>query len=379
MGKYKGIALESLKVNAITLIVFALLYFFCNSLFTFFSTGKDGEWLLSRYVTLKNNGRTPVYDDNVFICSIAGINSRDSIATIIEKINSYNPMAIGCDVIFSRASGIDSLHNVHLKQAVEGNSKIIVAQRPVLDGLGRLSSVEESIFENSVAGDVTVYSDGCHSREIFIEGRKFVNFASLVAEKAVGNISYPSAEYAVNYTNRYFPVAGIDDICKEDVEGKIVLLGDTEDLRDYVDIDFAVADHRFPTTLTTSKRVAGVFLHAYTIASIVNGDWIITVPKWISLLLGFIASFFLCLLGKYWALKGIPRCYFKCVHLVVFTIMIWMCYPLYLVFDIIISPLYFTIGVAMTDFSVAGLEMIRFVKAKLPKARLFKKKNNDEE
>ena len=69
-----------------------------------------------------------------------------------------------------------------------------------------------------------------------------MNFASLVAEKAVGNISYPSAEYAVNYTNRYFPVAGIDDICKEDVEGKIVLLGDTEDLRDYVDIDFDLSE-----------------------------------------------------------------------------------------------------------------------------------------
>ena len=374
MGKYKGIVSEALKINAFTLVVFALLYFFCNSLFSYFSTGKDGDWLLSRYVTLKNNGRPPVYEDNIFICSIAGVNSRDSIATIIDKLTSYNPLVIGCDIIFSQASGIDSLHNVHLKQAVEGNEKIIVAQRPVLDGLGRLSSVEESIFENSTAGDVTVYSDGSHIKETYIEGRKFVGFAHLIASTAMGDVKYPAAEHSINYTNRYFPVAGIDDICKEDIEGKIVLLADTEDLRDYVDLDFAIADHRFYENLTTSKRVPGIFLHAYAIAAMVNNDWIITVPKWISLLLGFVASFFLCLLGRYWALKGIPRCYFKCVHLALFTLMIWMCYPLYRVFDIIISPLYFTIGVAMTDFSAAGLDILRFI-LKFVKAKLFLKNN----
>lgn len=373
MGKRKGIIKEALKVNAFTLVVFALLYFFCNGLFSLFSTGQDGEWLLSQYVTLKNNGRSPVYEENILICTIAGVNSRDSIAAIIERLNGYNPLAIGCDIIFSRASGIDSLQSLHLKQAVEGNSRIVVAQRPVLDGLGRLSSVEESIFENSIAGDVTVYSDGCHFRETYIEGQKFVSFSSLVAETAVGNIEYPSEKYAINYTNRYFPVLGIDDICREDVEGKIVLLGDTEDLRDYVDLDFATADHRFHETLATSKRVPGIFLHAYAVATMINGDWIVTVPKWISLLLGFTASFLLCLLGEYWEVKGIPRCYFKCVHLVLFTLMIWMCYPLYLAFDIIISPLYFTIGVAMTDFSAAGLDTLRYLKAKLSK---LVRKNN---
>ncbi len=371
MGKYRAIIEDALKVNLLTLAVFALLYIFCNSLFTFFSTGKDDVWLLSKYVTLKNNGRAPVYEGNIIICSIAGINSRDSIASIIERLESYNPRVIGCDIIFSRASGIDSLHNMHLKRVVEGSGRMVVAQRPVLDGLGRLLSVEESIFEGIEGGDVTVYADGSHMRETILDGRKFVNFASLVAETACGNIEYPSRAHYINYTNRYFPVMNIDEILPQDVEEKIVLLGDTEDLRDYVDLDFAITDHRYSDIMGTVKRVPGVFLHAYAIASMINGDWVVPVPKWISLLFGFIASFFLCLLGKYWSYKGIPRCFFKCVHLAVFTFMIWVCYPLYRWFDIIVSPLYFTIGVAMSDFSSAGLDMLRHLKN-----RLFKKQKS---
>ncbi len=369
MGKYRGIIEDALKANLLTLAVFALLYIFCNSLFTFFSTGKDDTWLLSKYVTLKNSGRSPVYEDNILICSIAGINSRDSIASVIERLESYNPLAVGCDIIFSRASGIDSLHNMHLKRAVEGSGRTVVAQRPVLDGLGRLISVEESIFEGVEGGDITVSADGSHTRETVIDGRRFVNFASLVAETAYDNIEYPSRVHYINYTNRYIPVMGIDEIMPQDVEGKTVLLGDTEDLRDYVDLDFAVTDHRYSDIMGTVKRVPGVFLHAYAIASIINDDWVVAVPKWISLLFGFIASFFLCLLGKYWSYRGIPRCFFKCVHLAVFTFMIWVCYPLYLWFDIIVSPLYFTIGVAMSDFSSAGLDMLGYLKNKLLKRR----------
>ena len=366
MGKYKGAIKDALLANMLTLVVLSILYVFAGSLFSFFSTGKDSSWLLSKYVTFKNNGRAPVYEDNVLICSIEGVSSRDSIAAIIGRLNSYGPSAIGCDIIFSQASGVDSMQNIRLKQAVEGNGKIIVAQRPVLDGLGRLSHVEESIFEDCLSGDVTVYSDGSHSRDTFIDGVKFENFASLVAETACGEVRYPKRQYSVDYTYRYFPVMGIDDIVESDVKGKIVLLGDTEDLRDYIDMDFAMTDHRYSNTMTTSKRVPGVFLHAYAVASMVNDNWIIAVPNWISLILGFIASFFLTLLGKCWTLKGIPRCYFKCVHLAVFTFMIWVCYPLYLWFDVIMSPLYFTIGVAMSDFSLAGLDMARHIKSKLP-------------
>lgn len=365
----KELVKDALKVNLITLIVFAFMYVFYNSAFSFFSTGKDGVWLLSKYVTFKNNGNAPIYDDNILICSIEGVNSRDSIATIIEKIDSYGPKAIGCDIIFSASSGIDSLHDAHLKAAVEGNERIVVAQRPVLDGLGNLSSVEESVFENVTNGDVTVYSDGSHTRETEIEGRTFVNFSSLVAEKAIGKVKYPSGEFAVDYSNRYFPVMCIDEITPQDVEGKIVLLGDTEDLRDYIDLDFAVTDHRYASMMTTVQRVPGVFLHAYTIASIVDDNWVVMVPKWISLLFGFIASFFLSLLGKYWIAKGIPRCYFKCVHLVLFTFMIWVSYPIYAWFGLIISPLYFTIGVAMSDFSTAGLDAFRHLKGKLQKRK----------
>ncbi len=367
MFKHKELVKDALKVNLLTLAVFALMYVFYSNAFSFFSTGKDGVWLLSKYVTFKNNGRAPVYDDNILICTIAGVNSRDSIAAIIEKIDSYAPAAIGCDIIFSKASGVDSLHTNRLKRIVEGNSKIVVAQRPVLDGLGRLASVEESIFERSNKGDVTVYTDGSHSSESVIEGRTFVNFSTLVAQTANVEIDYPTKEFAVNYTNRYFPVLSVDEITREDVEGKIVLLGDTEDLRDYIDMDFAMTDHRYTTLMTTSKRIPGVFLHAYTIASMINDDWIIVMPKWISLLFGFIASFFLSLLGKYWIFKGIPRCYFKCVHLVLFTFMIWVSYPLYVGFDLIMSPLYFTIGVAMNDFSTAGLDAFRHIRGLIQK------------
>lgn len=369
MHKYRDIIHEALKINILTLAVFAFLYVFFNNAFSFFSTGKDEAWLLSKYVTLKNNGRAPVYDDNILICSIAGVSSRDSIATIIEKLESFGPRAVGCDIIFSNTGAVDTRDNEHLRQAIEGHDNIITAQRPVLDGLGRLSTIEKSFFGKSIRGDVTVYPDGSHSRVTSIDGREFVNFASLVAETAYPGIGYPSGEYAVNYTNRHFPVMGIDELAPEDVNGKVVLVGDPEDLRDYIDMDFAVTDHRYPSTLTTSRRISGVFLHAYAISSIANDDWIIMVPKWISLLFGFTASFFLCLLGKFWSMRGIPRCYFKCVHLVVFTLMIWISYPLYLAFDMIISPLFFTIGVAMSDFSSAVLDMARHTKDYLKKRK----------
>ena len=367
MDNYRDIIKEALQINLITLAVVALFYFCSPFLFSILSTNQDDVWLLSKYVSMRNNHDSPKYCDDILICDISGVATRDSIVSILETLHSYSPAAVGCDIIFPKTSLNDSITDAALARAVASFPAIAMAVRPVYDATGNVVNIEESFFDAKYKGDVTVYPSG----KYFFSGNNipYISFPCMLAQLVKGEIVYPEKEHSLNYANRYFKVKTIDGLSKDDVEGKVVLVGDINDLRDYVDLEFSVSDQHYGRTQAAVNRISGILLHAYATAAILEEDWIIIIPGWISLLVGFVASFGLSILIRYWRLKRWKLAYLKVLQYVFILFMIWVCFPIYMNFNIIFNPLYFTIAIAMYDYSYALLDIVKVLIGKIAQLR----------
>ena len=363
---YKGIIKEALQVNIVTLVVVSVIYLCSPLLFSILSTKQDETWLLSKYVSMRNNRDLEKYCDKVVICDISGVGTRDSIVSILGTLQSYAPAAIGCDIIFPQTSLNDPAADTALANAVASFPAMVMAARPVYDATGNIMHVEESFFESKYKGDVTVYPDGKFN--FTSNGLPYISFPCMLAQVAKGDeIDYPKRKFSINYASRFIKAMPIDELRKEDVEGKVVLMGDKNDLRDYIDLKFVLFDRNYNQQGTTVNRVAGILLHAYATAAILEEDWVIIIPGWISLLIGFIAAFSLSILTRYWRLKRWKLAYMKILQYLFILFMIWVCYPIYKNFNLIFNPLYFTIAIAMYDYSYAILDISKTIVGKIGK------------
>lgn len=333
-------------------IIFAV-YKFLPICFPIISTSQNDAWLLSNYVTIDNYRNRPVADFDIVVCDLEGIMSRDSIALAIEKIESFSPKVIGCDIIFSQSSGVDTVSTNTLKRVIESYDNIILATRVIRDRLGNMSFIEESIFNGGRKGNIAVSTDGMYERTCRVNDSIYVNFASVVAEYAKEDIKYPTGNFAINYSNKYFIHKKIDELTYEDVRGKIVILGDLKDLRDYVDMDFPISDYRYYDIEEPMYRVPGAYLHAYTISSIINGDWVRIASSCFSKIFGFLYLFLVCITIEFIKDKtNNPwRFVYKGAKLGMVILLFIVLYFIYAPLKVIMDPLYLTIGVAMIGIS----------------------------
>ncbi len=339
-------------ISSIAYVIIFVIYLFLPIFFPIISTGQNDAWLLSNYVTFYNYRNRAVVDFDIVICDLNGVTSRDSIAQTIEKIESFSPKVIGCDIIFSQSSGIDTASTNRLKRVIESYDNIILATRVVHDVLGDITFIEKSIFDGD-EGNVDVSTDGIYDRECKVDDITYLNFASAVAEFAKEDIKYPKGNFAINYSNKYFFNKNINEITESDIKGKIVILGDLKDLRDYVDMDFLMSDHRYNDIDKPIYRVPGSYLHAYTISSIINDDWVKIASDKFSIIFGFIYVFISSLLVE--VLKEKESNSYRIIVKFVRTIMIisffFVLYFIYKHYKVIMDPLYLTIGIALIGTS----------------------------
>lgn len=279
MKKWK----DNLITLAGTLGVTLLLSLFLTSdisLFAFMSALNVGnDFKISDFYNRFADDMTPRTDKNIAIVDIGSCN-RMQIAKIIEDVESCNPAVIGLDVLFLEKS--DSITDKKLADAINSCKNIVIATSIEMDGTtGNFR--RSNMFSDSITA---IGNYGCINLEArYSTGvvREFRNayatdngdlptFPTLIVKKAntekyAAHTAREHESETIFYPMQAFSIYTPADVAAvgESLKGKIVIIGDLSDGNDL---------HRTPI----SEEYYGTKIHAATIATILNGNYVREIP-----------------------------------------------------------------------------------------------------
>ena len=225
------------------------------------------------------------YCADVAFVNLSGVHSRLEIAEGLDYISKLGPRVVAMDCIFSHNISSDSLENDSLKNVISRIPNFVSAQRIVKKG--DYLDVEQSF-----------YSDVCYNASVNIEDGIVRHFFpdsvtvcgskdTLTLPSFVGEIlrlGYPLAyknltergndEELINYKKMQVDVYDMRKILDMelfldsfDINDRVILVGDIDDLRDY---------HTIATELYGMRRINGTLIHAYSIATATKENRLIT-------------------------------------------------------------------------------------------------------
>lgn len=248
------------------------------------------------YFQIMNDNSEEVMDMNkdIVLYDISGCYSRSEIAFGIQRLHDLGAKAIALDVIFGPNSQ-DTLANDSLQRVVGRCKNVIAACRmvPNYDGFVK----EESYF---------VQPTGCVEACVNVENETVRSFSktltfgdttlSTYAHEII-KMAYPETyemwekrsenSEIINYKQTFFEKIHIyDDLYPEDVQGRIFLMGDFQDLRDF---------HAIPVKINGSRRICGTTIHGYSISTLtMQGRLINDMTETHALLVGLLITFIFC-------------------------------------------------------------------------------------
>lgn len=237
-------------------------------------------------------------NDDILLFSIAGCNSRAEIAGKLQQITDLKPRVVGMDVIFGENSTTGKEVDDSLLHVVARCPQLVTAKRITQHG-------EEVAVEHSFYTKLGNVDEACINiedgivrnfvRELDVNNVKSQSFVDRIVERAYPDVfakleERGQNEERINYTPVEFLQLGMqDELFPEDVEGKVVLIGDFEDLRDF---------HNIPTSIGGASRIPGTKIHAYAITTLTKGrmiDKMGTTGGWIlGLIISYIFSIVAC-------------------------------------------------------------------------------------
>lgn len=293
-----------LKSLGITLLAFILSTIlmrpFSFSASAFLSNPEKSDFAITDFYSIVADSR-PVrdIDDRIAIININGLD-REGIASVLDLMPLLQPAAVGLDVAFIEPHADDS----HLLSAIKECPNLVL---PVALGHNRASDrfslAETSFFADSTAAHIPVGATNLPARYAKSTIREFRTYFPLKSPVGRNSDSIPSFAVAVasmgqpsvaadlrqrgnaletiNYPSRSFRVFTPEEIADNAhlIAGRIILIGDTDDLADM---------HATPVTSTMS----GVMIHAHSIATIINRQYLDSFSKAENLTLAFV----LCLI-----------------------------------------------------------------------------------
>lgn len=214
------------------------------------------------------------FDDNIVIFDLQGTPSRGEIADAIGRIADCNPRMIALDIIFPKASQTDYLDNVRLESVISSHADKIVAAARLTD-----RGLERSFFVQR-----TGTPEGLANRTFALNPYEIVGVDTLwrLPWLAAEVKDTPDSRRLVNYFDKAFHTVAISDtLIREEIEGRIVIVGDLDDLRD---------THDMPFRIDGSYRVPGTVIIAHTVSSILNDSWVVRVRGVWAILIAFIVG-----------------------------------------------------------------------------------------
>lgn len=299
MKTLKHMAPKLLKALGITILAFilstVLMRPFSFSASAFLSNPEKSDFAITDFYSIVADSR-PVrtIDDDIVVINLNGLD-REGIAQALELMPLLSPAAVGLDVAFVEPRDNDS----RLLAAIAGCPNLVM---PVAlnqnSGNGKFSLGEISFFADSTARHVPLGATNLPARYAKSTIREFrtffpinhsiVNYTDSIPSfvVAVAQTARPSlAEVLarrgntlemINYPSRSFRIFNPEEIVGNAhlMAGKILLLGDTDDLADM---------HATPVTSTMS----GVMIHAHALSTIIHNGYLDSFTKAQNLTLAF--------------------------------------------------------------------------------------------
>ncbi len=236
------------------------------------------------------------FNDDVVLFDISNCYDRAEIADGIQRLHDYGAKVIALDVIFG-PNGRDTLANDSLKRTVARCKNVIAACRmvPNYDTFVK----EESYFVKEtgcVEACVNVENETVRtfSRTLQFGDTTLSTYVHEIIKMAYPDIyekweARPSDTEIINYKQTLFNKIHIyDPLFPEEVEGKIFLMGDFADLRDF---------HEIPVKIDGSRRICGTTIHGYSISTLTKeGRLIDNMSDQGALILGLIVTFIFCVI-----------------------------------------------------------------------------------
>lgn len=289
---------------------FALFDLPCDSLLT----GKSADFKFSDlYARVADKAATSPYSNDVIVVAMDGC-PRELIPAVIDTLNNKNVSVIGIDIIFKTKYDNDSLL---VKSINRGTAKVVLAARleeknKETHQISVFKIVEKPYFDKLIKepllGAVNFSTYSVHGVV-----RSFKPSFYLGDEREQKSISHFSAEIVKHYSPKAFDILkrredveaepikfhqnDIDEFTwKEvlggsniDLDGKIAIIGYTGDINDL-------------KSTPTMDEMPGVYIHAKTVQTILDGSYMTSSPdgwnKATALILAFFFIWVLLYLSK---------------------------------------------------------------------------------
>lgn len=247
-------------------------------------------------------------DPNIVIVDIANSN-RSEIAQTLMEISLCNPKAVAVDVLFAQPHDDDT----DLLDAISSVPGIIMAYSVEADNNGgkTFHTKDKPFFMDSLRAPAVVYAatnlptedsgNRGRVRQYAVgfptaEGDTVDSFAAAIARafnpESLATLRHKDAERGyVGYHSREFTVIPSGQLLDRasELDGKIAIVGSLTDAGDM---------HATPI----NSYFAGVMIHAYSLATILDGTWYTDAPVYVDYICAILICFFfvfLCLTMKH--------------------------------------------------------------------------------
>lgn len=292
----------AVKAVGITLLAFLLSRLivapFSASTSSIFASPEQTDFILSDFYAQVANKR-PVRElsDKMVVIDIDRAD-RYQIADLIAVVNMCAPKVIGVDVNFEDAREDDSM----LLEAISSSPDIVlpVGLKPSEKEPSGFTISDKPFFYDSLGnvGYGAVNLPGKYAissiREFPVsfkmeDGSEQLSFVSMLAQKAAPEAysklrARKSELEAIDYASLEFPVMTMEEVYErpEALEGKIVLIGAVNDASDM---------HSTPVT----RSMAGLTIHAYSLATVLSGKYYRQLPGFVDDIIAFVLCYIIVL------------------------------------------------------------------------------------
>ena len=270
---FKDVLKKAWWIALFSELVAIFLFYVFGDILSWFSIDRDNLQYLTQYYSIANQSETgsSQEDEDIVILDINemgdGDDFRETFAHLLDTVCAYGPRVVGIDIWFSQPR--DANADDSLRAAVRRNADKLVLATATSDGL----TLFPSILDGEAGldfGTINLAAYTSYSPSMDVGGVDVPLFSWAVARKAGADLPTDLDRFLVDYSTVDFqPLAaelflqGTDAERLENVAGKVVLLGDTIDPKDY---------HETPFPVVGQKMTEGVLLHAYAIRSLLDRD-----------------------------------------------------------------------------------------------------------
>jgi len=358
-----------LKALGITSLAFVLstvlMRPFSFSASAFLSNPEKSDFAITDFYSIVADAR-PVrtIDDRIVIINLSGLD-RDGIASVLDLMPLLSPQAVGLDVAFIDPREDDS----HLLSAIAACPNLVL---PVVlshdKESGRFAVAEKSFFSDSTAAHVPVGATNLPAKYAKSTIREFQTYfpladngsdqqgettdslpsfvtavATVASQHAVDRLKKRGNDIeTINFPSRSFRIFTPEEIADNAhlIAGRIILLGDTEDLADM---------HATPVTSTMS----GVLIHAHALATIIHESYLDSFTRTQNIALAF-GLCFIVVLASVMLPIGIKGLVIRVIQVLLLYFVVRLGYSLFLDQNLVID---FSYALLMLAFGLLACDI----------------------